>query len=85
MNQQRDLHTDDVKRLVKVLHKIVDEGATMVVIEHNLDVIKNADHIIDLRSRWWTYGWRNRCFRHTRRSCEVKESYTGQYLKNALK
>ena len=42
------LHTDDVKRLVSVLHRIVDQGATMVVIEHNLDVIKNADHIIDL-------------------------------------
>ena len=42
------LHTDDVKRLVSVLHQIVDQGATMIVIEHNLDVIKNADHIIDL-------------------------------------
>src|SRR5690606_31984191 len=38
------LHTDDVKKLIQVMHRIVDQGATMIVIEHNLDVIKNADH-----------------------------------------
>ncbi|MFU8793482.1 MAG: excinuclease ABC subunit UvrA [Acholeplasmataceae bacterium] len=79
------LHTDDVKRLVKVLHKIVDDGATMVVIEHNLDVIKNADHIIDLGPDGGHMGGEIIAIGTPEEVARVKSSYTGQYLKNALK
>lgn len=48
MNQRRGLHTDDIARLLNVLQRLVDNGNTIVIIEHNLDVIKVADYIIDL-------------------------------------
>ena len=79
------LHTDDVKRLLKVLHKIVDEGATMVVIEHNLDIIKNADHIIDLGPEGGDAGGEIIAIGTPEEVALVEKSYTGQYLKNALK
>lgn len=78
------LHTDDVKRLLKVLHRIVDEGATMVVIEHNLDIIKNADHIIDLGPEGGELGGYIVAQGTPEEIASVKESYTGQYLKKVL-
>ena len=78
------LHTDDVKRLLKVLHRIVDEGATMVIIEHNLDVIKNADYIIDLGPEGGDAGGQVVATGTPEEIAQVKESYTGQYLKKAL-
>jgi len=79
------LHTDDVKRLLQVLHRIVDEGATMVVIEHNLDIIKNADHIIDLGPDGGDAGGQIIAVGTPEQVAKVKESYTGQYLKKVLK
>jgi excinuclease ABC subunit A len=79
------LHTDDVKRLLKVLHRIVDEGATMVVIEHNLDIIKNADHIIDLGPEGGELGGYIVAQGTPEEIAKVDESYTGQYLKKVLK
>lgn len=79
------LHTDDVNRLLKVLHRIVDEKATMVVIEHNLDVIKNADHIIDLGPEGGDLGGYIVAQGTPEEVAKVKESYTGQYLKKVLK
>ena len=79
------LHTDDVKRLLKVLHRIVDEGATMVVIEHNLDIIKNADHIIDLGPEGGDAGGEIVAIGTPEQVAKIKESYTGQYLKKVLK
>ena len=79
------LHTDDVGRLLKVLHRIVDEKATMVVIEHNLDVIKNADHIIDLGPEGGDLGGYIVAQGTPEQIAKVKESYTGQYLKKVLK
>jgi excinuclease ABC subunit A len=79
------LHTDDVKRLLGVLHKIVDEGATMVVIEHNLDVIKNADYIIDLGPEGGDAGGMIVALGTPEEVALVEASYTGQYLKKALK
>jgi excinuclease ABC subunit A len=79
------LHTDDVGRLLKVLHRIVDEKATMVVIEHNLDVIKNADHIIDLGPEGGDMGGYIVAQGTPEEIIKVKESYTGQYLKKVLK
>jgi excinuclease ABC subunit A len=78
------LHTDDVKRLLKVLHKIVDEGATMVVIEHNLDVIKNADYVIDLGPEGGDAGGQIVALGTPEEVAYVEESYTGQYLKKVL-
>jgi len=78
------LHTDDVKRLLKVLHKIVDEGATMVVIEHNLDVIKNADHVIDLGPEGGDAGGEIVAIGTPEEIALVERSYTGQYLKKVL-
>jgi excinuclease ABC subunit A len=74
-----------VNRLLKVLHAIVDDGATMVVIEHNLDVIKNADHIIDLGPEGGDAGGYIVALGTPEEIAQVEESFTGQYLKNALK
>ena len=79
------LHTDDVKRLLEVLHRIVDEGATMVVIEHNLDVIKNADYIIDLGPEGGAAGGEIVAKGTPEEVAKVDRSYTGQYLKKVLK
>jgi excinuclease ABC subunit A len=78
------LHADDVERLVKVLHRIVDEGATMIVIEHNLDVIKNADHVIDLGPDGGQGGGHIVAVGTPEDVAKVKESYTGQFLRPLL-
>ncbi len=78
------LHTDDVKRLVEVLHRIVNQGATIVVIEHNLDVIKNADHIIDLGPEGGDGGGEIVAVGTPEHVAKVKASYTGQYLAQIL-
>lgn len=78
------LHTDDVRRLLRVLHKIVDEGATMVVIEHNLDIIKNADYIIDLGPEGGDAGGQVVGLGTPEAVSKIKASYTGQYLVRAL-
>lgn len=78
------LHTDDVKRLIAVLQKIVDGGDTVLVIEHNLDVIKCADWIIDLGPEGGDGGGTIVTQGIPEQVAEVKESWTGQYLKKAL-
>lgn len=79
------LHVDDVKRLMHVIDRIVDEGATVVVIEHNLDVIKCADHIIDLGKEGGAMGG-NIVFTGTPEGLiECEDSYTGMYLKPLLR
>ncbi len=75
------LHTDDVRKLVDVLSRLVDAGNTVVVIEHNLDVIKVADHIIDLGPEGGDGGGEV-VFTGTPEECaECEKSYTGQVLK----
>lgn len=78
------LHTDDVGRLIKVINKIVDEGATVIIIEHNLDVIKNADYIIDLGPKGGNEGGYIVARGTPEEVIKVKESFTGQYLKRVL-
>lgn len=78
------LHTDDVNRLVSVLHRIVDQGATMIVIEHNLDVIKNADFIIDLGPEGGANGGYVIGTGTPEELTLNERSYTGQYLKQIL-
>lgn len=78
------LHTDDVSRLLQVLNYMVDQGATVLVIEHNLDVIKQADYIIDLGPEGGFKGGRIVATGTPEEVCKVKESYTGQFLNKIL-
>lgn len=78
------LHTHDVKKLLEVLQRIVDNGDTVLVIEHNLDIIKCADHIIDLGPEGGDEGGSIMAVGTPEEICEVSESYTGQYLKKLL-
>ena len=79
------LHTDDIKRLLAILQRIVDNKDTVVVIEHNLDVIKVADYIIDLGPEGGDEGGNIVATGTPEEVSEVKESYTGQFLKKILK
>ncbi|UQF12212.1 excinuclease ABC subunit UvrA [Vagococcus lutrae] len=79
------LHSDDIKRLLEVLNRLVDAGNTVLVIEHNLDVIKTADHVIDLGPEGGAGGGTVIATGTPEEIASVEESYTGQYLKNVLK
>jgi excinuclease ABC subunit A len=78
------LHVDDVSRLIEILQRLVDVGNTVIVIEHNLDVIKCADHIIDLGPEGGEKGGEVLCTGTPEEISENKISYTGQYLKKML-
>ncbi|MFZ9781778.1 MAG: excinuclease ABC subunit UvrA, partial [Bacilli bacterium] len=78
------LHIDDVARLVKVLQAIVANGDSVLVIEHNLDVIKVADHVIDLGPEGGDRGGEIIAEGTPEQVCKVKGSYTGQFLKPYL-
>mgnify|MGYP004514746167 FL=1 len=78
------LHTDDIKKLLVILNRIVDNGDTVVVIEHNLDVIKVADYIIDLGPEGGNMGGSIVATGTPEDICKVKESYTGQFLQKLL-
>lgn len=78
------LHTDDIARLLKVLERFVDAGNTVLVIEHNLDVIKSADHVIDLGPEGGEGGGTILATGTPEEIAAVPESYTGKYLKKVL-
>lgn len=78
------LHTDDVKRLLQVINYIVDQGATVIIIEHNLDVIKSADYIIDLGPEGGDQGGYLICSGTPEEVMQCERSYTGKYLKKVL-
>lgn len=78
------LHVDDISRLLKVLNRIVENGDTVVIIEHNLDVIKTADHIIDLGPEGGEGGGTIIATGTPEEIAQNKRSYTGQYLKPVL-
>ena len=78
------LHSYDVQKLIDVLQRIVDHGDTVIVIEHNLDVIKNADFIIDLGPNGGDDGGNVVCCGTIDEVMNTSESYTGQYLKKRL-
>jgi excinuclease ABC subunit A len=78
------LHFADVAKLLEVLHRLVDEGNTVLVIEHNLDVIKTADYIIDLGPEGGEAGGRVVAAGTPEMLAGIKTSYTGQYLKKYL-
>lgn len=78
------LHTDDVKKLIKVLQKFVEKGNTVLVIEHNLDVIKTADYIVDLGPEGGDMGGQIVVTGTPEKVAECPSSYTGKYLKKYL-
>ena len=78
------LHFEDVNNLLKVLHMLVDQGNTVIVIEHNLDVIKTADHIIDIGPEGGDLGGQILAVGTPEEVSNIKESYTGSYLKTIL-
>src|SRR5207253_2369162 len=79
------LHFEDVRLLLEVLHRLVDRGNTVLVIEHNLDVIKTADWILDLGPEGGTRGGTVVASGTPEDVAAVSASYTGQYLKPLLK
>ncbi|WP_024614305.1 excinuclease ABC subunit UvrA [Clostridium sp. Ade.TY] len=79
------LHIDDVNRLVEILQRLVDAGNSVVVIEHNLDMIKCADYIIDLGPEGGDKGGTILGTGTPEEICKIKDSYTGQYLRKLLK
>ena len=79
------LHQDDIKKLLVILNRIVDNGDTVIVIEHNLDIIKQSDYIIDLGPEGGDFGGTIVAKGTPEEVVKVKESYTGQYLKDYLK
>ena len=78
------LHFEDVNKLLKVLHALVDSGNSMIVIEHNLDVIKNADHIIDIGPEGGNGGGQIVAMGTPEVVAKVSGSYTASYLKKVL-
>jgi excinuclease ABC subunit A len=79
------LHFEDVRKLLEVLHHLVDQGNTVIVIEHNLEVIKTADHIIDIGPEGGAGGGNIVATGTPEDVAKVKASYTGHYLKGVLK
>ena len=79
------LHFHDVRKLLEVLHELVDQGNTMVVIEHNLEVIKTADWLIDLGPEGGDGGGEIVAVGTPEDVAKVAKSYTGQYLKDVLR
>ncbi|MDW3183946.1 excinuclease ABC subunit UvrA [Roseobacter sp.] len=78
------LHFEDVRKLLEVLHELVDQGNSVIVIEHNLDVVKTADHIIDIGPEGGDGGGQIVATGTPEEVAEVAESYTGKYLKPML-
>jgi len=78
------LHFEDVRKLLEVLHELVDQGNSVIVIEHNLDVIKTADHLIDIGPEGGDGGGRIVAKGTPEQVAEVEDSHTGRYLKPML-
>jgi len=79
------LHFEDVRKLLEVLHELVDQGNTVIVIEHNLDVVKTADHIIDIGPEGGDGGGEIIAMGTPEQVAKVAGSYTGHYLKDMLR
>ena len=78
------LHYEDVKKLIEILQKLVDRGNTVVVIEHNLDVIKSSDHIIDIGPDGGERGGKG-VAKGTPEEVAQSDSHTGEYLRKTLR
>ena len=78
------LHPYDIEKLVKIIQKLADSGNTVLIIEHNLDIIKVADHIIDLGPEGGDRGGTVVCMGTPEEVAACEESYTGQFIKRLL-
>jgi len=78
------LHFEDIRKLLQVLHRLVDAGNTVVIIEHNLDVVKSVDHVIDLGPEGGTGGGRVIAEGTPEEVAQVGESYTGKFLRELV-
>ena len=78
------LHSHDIKKLLEILQAFANTGNTVVVIEHNLDVIKTADHIIDMGPEGGINGGRIIAEGAPEKVAEVEESFTGKFLKEIM-
>ncbi len=78
------LHFDDVRKLLEVLHELVDQGNTVIVIEHNLDVIKTADHILDIGPEGGDGGGELIAYGSPEKVVKSKRSHTARYLEPLL-
>jgi len=78
------LHFEDIRHLIEVLDRLVDQGNTVLVIEHNMDIIKVADHIIDLGPEGGNEGGEIVMFGAPEKLTKIKESYTSLYLNKEL-
>ena len=79
------LHIDDIAKLIEILNRLVDAGNTAVIIEHNLDLIKTADYIIDLGKEGGEKGRNYNCKRNTRKDNERRRVIYRKILKNAYR
>ncbi len=79
------LHFQDVQKLLHILHTLVSKWNTVLVIEHNMDVIMNADHIIDIWKEWWDEGWQFLWAGTIDDILKIKESYTAEAINKYLK
>jgi excinuclease ABC subunit A len=79
------LHFEDIRVLMEVLNKLVDKGNTVLVIEHNLDVIKMVDHVIDIGYEGGRTGGQLIAHGTPEEICKVKDSYTAEFLRKELK
>ena len=79
------LHYDDIDKLIQILNKLVDKGNTVVLIEHNLDIVKSADYILDIGPEGGIGGGSLVASGTPEQVAQNKASYTGQYLKKVLK
>ncbi len=84
MNPRPGLHSHDIKKLLEILQAFANTGNTVVVIEHNLDVIKTADHIIDMGPEGGINGGRIIAEGTPEKVAEVKGSFTGKFLKEIM-
>jgi excinuclease ABC subunit A len=78
------LHFEDIRKLLQVLQRLVDSGNTVVVIEHNLDVVKSVDHVIDLGPEGGTGGGRIIAAGTPEEVAQEVESYTGKFLREVV-
>ena len=78
------LHYEDVKNLVTILHRLVDRGNTVIVIEHNLEIVKNADQVIDMGPEGGAGGGKLVAQGTPEEVARVKDSHTAKYLRRIL-
>ena len=84
MYKRQGLHNADVKRLLSILNRLVDAGNSMVIIEHNLDMVKSADWLIDMGPEGGAGGGTVVATGTPEQVSKVEKSWTGKYLKNIL-